>query len=138
MGWFIAYLISVITVPTVFMSLWCQRSNSKGTELSQPHEFFGAMLFCLLWPVVISILVFDAIKDARKNYYVNTSTEILRKHNIDATSLHDRSNILTIPEGELKFLLKNYRKNRIRLDKKAVQLIRDELMHRTAERDLLK
>jgi hypothetical protein len=105
---------------------------------TEASDVFGIALFCVFWPPVIGVLVIVATVEARKNYFVDTSREILRKHNVDGIGIHDRSGLMVIPESDLKFLLKNYRKNRIKLDSKIVELIRDELMHRNAERFLFK
>ena len=125
MGWLVAYLTSLILIPWVIAFL-------------EMKEFLLVTRFWLLWPLSLAIwLPYITIRD-----YFN---DILKSQAIDIKSnakigndKFDRSDIVVIPEKDLKILLKAYRKKLIELEKNQVEIIRDELMHRTAENQLLR
>lgn len=137
MEWIIAYLASVIVVPFFFAIFWCDRNENK-VEINGGDSAGNVLGFCLLWFIFVPTIVIQKIRSTRKEYYINTAKSILRDHHIDRMSYHDRSDLTVVPEWALKFLLKNFRKKRIELDTKTVEIVREELMNRNAEKHLLR
>jgi hypothetical protein len=137
MGWFLAYLISVIVVPAVFAMFYCDHADNE-VKINNVDSVLSILGFSIAWPITITMIVFDLSRTKYKTYFINKGRDLLRNYNLERISVHDRTDMISIPEEHLKFLLKNYRKKRITLDRKVVELIRDELMNRTAERSLFK
>lgn len=133
MGWFIAYLVSVIVVPTIYMaistSLAGEQFKAKG------EEFLLALMLCLIWPITFSVDVYDKVTKARKESTRLKVEELSRKI---YENRHDRTFMVDIPEGELKYLARMYRKKKTELNASQFEMIREELMHRLTEKHLLK
>ena len=137
MLWFTAYLVSVILVPAFFGMFYCNESDNE-VKIRGFDSIITLLGFCLLWPITIGFLLFDITKTKYHLYFINRCEEIVRKYAINHISPHDRTNMIVIPENDLKFLLKCYRNKRYELDRRIVGMVRDELMHRQAERSLFK
>jgi hypothetical protein len=120
------------------MMLWSERRDFKEFRINKAGEFFGVAVWCLLWPISITVVLWAKASESYRDYIVHKGSNIMSKYDMSKINVNDRSGMLTIPEGDLKFLLRHYRKGTLKLEKYVVELIRDELMHRTAERDLLK
>lgn len=92
----------------------------------------------VLWPIAVFIVApYVAIRENLEHRLRSEADEIKYKVKLGSNKF-DRSDIVAVPERELKILLKAYRKELIQLEKAQVEMIRDELMHRTAENQLLK
>lgn len=137
MGWLVAYLVSILVVPTIVAAIMVN-DGPTSFDMNNSGDVFSSWAICVFWPISFVVLLIVGFMEARKNYYTKHSTETMRKYNIDAISTQDRSGILVVPEAELKFLLKACRKNHIKLTPKTIEIVRDELMHRNAEKNLLK
>jgi len=85
----------------------------------------------------MSVVTYVTFRDLLQTRHEEKYNNIMYSNRIEQISEHDRSAMIDIPEADLKFLLKHYRKSRKGLSKKAAELVRDELMNRNAERNLL-
>ena len=138
MSWFVLYAISIVIVPVVFAAAWCNRSeDSHCFTIEGGEAAVGLALFCLFWPIFISVTLGRHCAVKNKEARRERKMEIMRRWRLDGI-IHDRSEVINTPEADLKFLLKNYRRGRIELDRKTAEIIRDELLNRNMERNLLK
>jgi hypothetical protein len=106
-------------------------------QLHNGEDITGAFLTTLFWPIALPAISIMTWYDRRAGRVKDRAKSIIGMRNMERMSLHDRSAMIEIPEHELKFLLKYYRKGMIELNKGLAELVRDELMNRNAEKELL-
>jgi hypothetical protein len=102
------------------------------------EDVMGFFLFMLLWPLTVPTSGIMHYLKIRKTHILEKGKNIIDRRNMERISVHDRSSLIEIPEQELKFLLKWHREGYLSYSKQILEMVRDELMHRSAERDLLK
>lgn len=136
MAWIIAYLISMFIVPAFFGGIVLGPNNK--VTIQDGEDVFNVMGFCLLWPIFVSVYTYNSTKKKYKDYYEERHKEIVHKYRLDYVTGEERTLLVDVPEGDLKFLLKAHRKKKLELSKLQLMLVRDELSHRNMERCLLK
>jgi hypothetical protein len=138
MGWMIAaiYLGACLVAPFVFALFWVNGCDEK-IEMNNGERVFEAFIFCLFWPLSITMITLERVQVSRKRKITDDAKSIISRHNMERISQHDRSGMILIPENDLKFLLKYHRKDYFDLNKQLLEMVRDELMNREAERNLL-
>lgn len=138
-GWqFVAlYSISCMIVPSIFWAVWLINNFAEKITLHNGEDIFGVFITTLFWPIALPGISITVWYERRGIRVKDRAKSIVSMRNMERMSLHDRSAMIDIPEKELKFLLKYYRKNMIELNKGLAELVRDELMNRTAEKELL-
>jgi hypothetical protein len=134
MDWFCTYLLSVIAIPTIFWSVYVGITG-ESIEIKHGADVLPMVIVhCLLWPLSASLIAFMRIKEYRKNRRERMIADITKK--LNGVS-HDRSALVDMPEGELKFIARMYREKKALITPTQFEMVRDELMSRNAERHLL-
>jgi hypothetical protein len=137
MGWVIAYLACAIVVTAFWAALWCDRSDNQ-IRILCPEDAFMALFFCLVWPLSITITTFNSCMKSYKQHCKDEGERTLSRYNISYMRNGDKGAITLIPEGDLKALLRAHRKRHIELGAIQIEIIREELLQRNMERNLLK
>lgn len=132
----ICYLLSVILVPAVFVTFYFDTETPL--RISDPGEVVQSLFFCFLWPIFVPVIVAVNLVKYRKDRFEKRVADIIGHYRLEGVSPHDRTVMVVIPEADLKFLLSNYRRKKIKLKPQMVEIIREELMHRNAEKHLLR
>ena len=137
MEWFIAYLISVIVVSNLItVVIHGRRGDNDKVHINNGEQLFLVNLFCLFWFITLPIYGFRCAARARREAITEKAKSILRSYSF--TSTHDRSFILEVPEWQLKYIFRAYRNKLVELNAPTIEMIREELMSRNMERNLLK
>jgi hypothetical protein len=139
MEWVIAYLVSIILAATFYGLIVTNRSHESRTiKLSHAEEVIQALGFCLIWPISMTIRSIITVRADYKKECIERAENLISKYSFNSNSKHDRSFILNVPEPDLKFMLKTHRKKLFKLEATVVDMIREELLNRNMERNLLK
>ncbi len=139
MEWFIAYLLSVILIPTISAMVFTTGRDSKSEIiLREPPDVLGAVGWCLAWPICLPIGIFNGVKKARTEKLTTEANRVMRDYYINEMNVQDRTRLLAVPEHKLKHLFKAYRSKLIALNAAQAEMIREELLNRNMERNLLK
>lgn len=136
MGWIIAYLVSLVLIPIVIISVSIKEDESF--KIPNGKIWRRALAGWLFWPIFIAIVCpYIGIKEHINGKLKEAANEVKYRTKLSDNKF-DRSDIVVIAEQDLKLLLRAYRKKLIELSNPQVEIIRDELMHRTAENQLLR
>jgi len=136
MGWIIAYLASLVLIPIVVISFAINEDSN--IRIKNGTMWRRVLIAWLLWPGFLLVACpYLEIKKHLEEKLREAAMEVKYRIKLDGNK-HDRSDIVIIAEKDLKLLLKAFRKKLVELDKNQVEIIRDELMHRTAENQLLR
>lgn len=137
MEWIIAYLASVIVVANIIaLVITGRRGDNDKVVIYRDMDILFANIHCLFWPIVLPYIGVTNFIQARKKHVTETAKSILG--NYPFGNRDDQSFILNVPEWKLKYLLKAYRKKLVEIPTPHVEMIRQELMSRNMERNLLK
>jgi hypothetical protein len=124
---------------TIFMVGWCGREFfGKDLDINDGAQALFTGLSMFIWPISITVCTILAIRKSRNDRIIGHCNYIKSKHNMERISPHDRSGMIDVPDKELKFLLDGHRRGYISLGKPMLEMVRDELMHRDTEKQLLK
>jgi hypothetical protein len=134
MGWLIAYLVSTVVVPG-FYGAFMLDHDSK-IVLNGGESCLFLIIICFGWPLFFPFDAYEKGTKAHRKYVVDKAERIVSKNGIGHDRF-DRSNMVAIPEKDLKFALRAYRRKYIELSPSTAEIIREELMHRMTERSLL-
>lgn len=126
------YLVSVI-LSGCLIAIGSVAEDSKEDLL----RMFSCICLILIWPISLIIWAYALFKEYLDQNFKDNALRIRNCSKL-CDDKFDRSDIVVIPEKDLKILLKAYRKGFISLSNAQVEIIRDELMHRTAENHLLR
>lgn len=144
MGWFVTYLVSLPLAALVWCVIVLNRSttskdqNRDEIRIRRGDDVFMCIIAVGVWFITIPVYTIDTCIKVYKEHVTKTAKDIIHKYNFDGNSHHDRSFIVEVPEWALKYVFKAYRSKYIELKKHQAEVIREELMHRNAERALLK
>lgn len=137
MGWLIVYLISIIVVPLIYGGLTLNYNDNK-IVLSNGESCFGLAVVMVLWPLFIPHDAITRSMKAYRNHVKEKLEKLCSQHATFDKDGFDRERMVTAPEADIKYMLWAYRKKYFKLEAKAVEILRDELLHRNMERNLLK
>ena len=135
MEWLIGYLVSVIVVPTLFGAFTIDGSNKLIVEDSV--EVFSFAGLCLIWPITLSFIAVQGAMKVREEYVEDKIERLLSRNNLRTYKEFDRDALIKASERDLKYLLKKARKNKTNLEPTHIHMLREELMNRNAERNLM-
>jgi hypothetical protein len=133
---FTIYLGTVVVAPFIFGLATINETTRTEVHIRDHEDLISFLAFCLFWPIGIAAITYQASRDALKESLKHGATETLEQ-----IGRNDRSgscNIVNIAEADLKVVLKAHRKKFINLSNAQVDMIRNELLNRNMERDLLK
>ena len=134
-GWIIAYLASIIVVPTIIGLLTVDSRNKIILEEGPECLAFAALL--VIWPITFSVKLIMLARQAYKDAVESNASEMIGKHHIRKDRPIDREYIVGVPESDLRYLLKISRKKIWDIGNANVMVIREELMNRNAEKELM-
>lgn len=129
---FALYFTSCLIAPMLFFMFYCDRSDKIVLDsTSAAFRFFVILAF---WPaaalISLCVHIFDRYKERAKQKIQDL------KYKYDYNGI-TREYAVGIPEKDLKMALTLYRKNTLSLKSEAIQIIREELMNRNAEKELM-
>jgi hypothetical protein len=139
MGWFIAYLCCAFIIPTIIGELLVANEEAGELDFKNTGDVMCCAMACLLWPATLigvsytyGSKFYKKRKRAHKEHLANLVESLRSNRSVD------RSELVSSDESKLKTILKAYRKEQVLIDTVIVEAIRDELLRRNMERNLLK
>lgn len=132
------YFILSPIVTSIFAGVMSTGRPDDRFEIGQPEDAIAMCIFMLCWIIAVPTIGTLIYMRSRKDRIQDKCSNIVSKYNLEKMSPHDRSAMIEIPENELKYILKWHRKKVNSLNKTTLEMVRDELMHRNAERELLR
>jgi hypothetical protein len=140
MNWITYYLISSFVAPALYVAIITDPSDSKThVKIDERGDGFAYMLLCLVWPIAFLILGWDKIDRGRKALIRDAAQEIVSEHDLEDGHIYKGLNVfVSFAEKDLKTLIKAYRLGVLDLEVNRIEAIREELLRRNMERNLLK
>jgi len=132
------YFIASLIASAIFLAIAVNRPSFGKLSINNEEEVLVSLLFVIFWPLSIPGVSIAVYASGRAERIKEKGRNIINRYNMERMSPHDRTAMIEIPESDLKFLLKWRREKYLDYPKQILELVRDELMHRNAERDLLK
>jgi len=133
---FILYLISVIMLPTIYAACIVNGKEDK-VVLDNSEIVWITWAFCVFWFLTIPMDLHTRFEKWHKKELTDKAENIVRTY-IQKRDRDGNNTVITVSEKNLKIILKAYRKKYISLDSGTVEMVRNELLHRNMERNLLK
>jgi len=135
MIWVVVYLISVILLATTIgLILTCE--EKEHVEIDDPKKILKFAACCMGWPLVIVSIPYFIVREYRehgKKKEANRLYKVLKM----VTGDNARTEIISADEHTLKSLLKNARKGQMTLSDAQIEIVRNELLTRNMERNLI-
>jgi hypothetical protein len=135
MEWALGYLISVV-IMSFIMAAFVINDNDK-VVIDSSEELIVTTGQCLLWPLWLGFYLIRGIVRARFDSIRNKAQSIVERHRLNRQDDIDRETIVCVDESDLKYLLKASRGKYYELSSRNIVIIREELMHRNAERSFM-
>jgi hypothetical protein len=136
MDWVIAYLVSMFVVPGAYALIFLDMRGDNEIKLRYTTDLFELMGVVLFWPISLTYLTYNYLHKKHKEAVAEKAGGIIARyiHN----DRNDRTALVNITESDLKLVLKAHRKKYLTLSNNQTELVRDELLNRNMERNLLK
>ncbi len=145
MSWFTVYLVTCLVIPTIYgMASIEEHDKDTHVTIKHPVESIAVGLFALLWPIAIPLDIVSRIKENFKKNTTSRAKDILGEYGFSDRGERSRNRdgdlsfLVNMSESDLKTVMLAYRRKWISLSSQNFEMIRNELMNRNAERDLLK
>jgi hypothetical protein len=135
MGWIIVYLVCCLFIPALYVSMSVAHDNK--VEMRCGEDVWAALFFCLFWPLAILLSIYARLAKSYRESMRSSAENVIHTY-IKKANRDDRASIIAAPEHCLKLVLRAYRKKYIKLETMHAEMIREELLHRNMERNLLK
>lgn len=133
----LTYLILAPIFSAMYVGICLENNSEYKIELVSGEDMVQAFFFVALWPITIPYTAIYFFFRMYKKDVMDRASRLLNDYSIGKGGF-DRSEMIEIPEGELKNLLRAFRKKWIKLNNHQVDIIRNELLNRNMERNLLK
>lgn len=133
-GWALTYL-SGTAVWSVFVA--CMQVKDSEVHLKDKGDVITAIVICFGWPLIIPAIPIVATAMHLENKLRGRAYKVINENKLTDNKT-DRSPYVTVSEKDLKTVLKAFRKKLIELKAGQVEIIREELVNRNMERNLLK
>ncbi len=126
-------------MPVIYSIIVIDPDDSKThIDLDEKGDGLLLALVVFFWPISFALQGWDQVSQARAKLIREQAMSVIDEWDINKKHKFERSDTIRIPESDLKILIKAYRLKLITLDTSYVEIIREELLSRNMERNLLK
>jgi len=111
--------------------------SQRSLHLENQEDIIGYTIGLVLWPITYILIGSKAIYQANRQRIKDNAQRVINRHGISVRQPLTREQVVSIDESDLKYLMFAFRKSLVELDNSCVIIIREELMNRNAEKNLM-